>query len=89
MRKRLLINGLIISWAIAAGVFVSIKPWQVYRKQNEDAIQRKREMHDAESRRDDLLRKEARAQSSVGREELARKAGYLAPGESSTDTDKK
>lgn len=81
MIKRLLINGIIVFWAIAAGVFVSLKPWQVFQKQSTEAKQRVKEMHDAETRRDLLLRTEARMQSSIGREEQARKAGYLGPGE--------
>jgi len=89
MGKRLLINGVIICWAIAAGVFVSLKPWQVYQKQSEDAKQRVREMRAAENHRDDLLRTEARLQSSIGREEQARKAGYLKPGETASDPEKK
>lgn len=89
MWKKLLINGFIIFWAIAAGVCISVKPWQVYQKQSEETKQRVKEMQDAESRRDQLLSKEARAESSIGREEQARKAGYIGPGEQAPDADKK
>ncbi len=89
MGKKLLINGMIICCAVGAGVFVSLKPWQVYQKQSEDAKRRVEEMHNTESRRDQLLRTEARVQSSIGREEQARKAGYLGPGEVASDPDKK
>jgi hypothetical protein len=89
MWKKLAINGVIILWAIAAGVFLSVKPWQVYQKQNQEAKQRIHEMQDAESRRDQLLSKEGRAASSIGREEQARKAGYLGPNEVASDADKK
>jgi hypothetical protein len=81
MWKKLLINGFIVFWAIAAGVCVSIRPWQVYQKQNTEAQQRLKEQRDAETRRDDLLSRESRAASSIGREELARKAGWVGPGE--------
>ena len=81
MRKRLLINTVIIVWAIAAGIFASIRPWQVYQKQNEESKVRVKEMSAAEANRDELLKKEGHAQSSIGREEAARKAGYLGPGE--------
>jgi hypothetical protein len=89
MRKKIWINVAIILWAIAAGIFASIKPWQVYQKQNEETRMRSKEMRDAETHRDDLLRKEARAHSTIGQEELARKAGYLGPGEVASDTPKK
>jgi hypothetical protein len=89
MGKRILINGVIMFWAIAAGVFVSLKPWHVYQKQNEEAKQRVKDMEKAESVRDQLLSKEAREQSSIGREERVRKAGYLGPGEVASDQDKK
>lgn len=81
MWKKLLINGFIATWAIAAGVFVSLKPWQVYQRQNEEAKHRIKEERDAEARRDQLITKEARAESSIGREELARKAGYVGSNE--------
>ena len=89
MVKKLLINGVIMCLAIGLGVSLSLKPWQVYQKQSEDAKKRVQEMHAAEGRRDDLLKNEARAQSSIGREEQARKAGYLGPGEVPSDPDKK
>jgi len=89
MGKKLLINGLIIFGAVSAGVCVSMKPWQVYQQQNSEAKQRVDEMRAAEGRRDLLLRKEARVQSSIGREEQARQAGYLGPGEVASDPDKK
>ena len=89
MQKKIVVNGVIIFWAIAAGIVVSIRPWQVYFKQSDEAKLHVKEMNHAESRRDILLSKEARAQSSIGHEEQARKAGYLGPNEVAPDADKK
>ena len=89
MRKKLAINVAIIVWAIGAGVFASIKPWQVYKKQSEETKARTQEMRDAENGRDELLRKEGHLKSSLGMEEQARAKGYLKANETAVDPDKK
>lgn len=71
--------------AVGAGIALSLKPWQVYAKQREQANAALAEMRDAEKNRADLTRLKARYESSVGREELARKQGYTKPGEVAID----
>jgi len=89
MLKKLLINSVIVVGAVGAGVYMSLRPWQVYQQQSKEARRHTIEMHKAEDHRDDLLRKEARAHSDIGKEELAREKGYLGPDEVAADPDKK
>jgi hypothetical protein len=67
--------------AVFAGVAVSAKPWQVYREQRKAADEAIAEMQQSESKRESLVREDARLKTSIGREELARKEGYRKPGE--------
>jgi hypothetical protein len=88
MGKRLLINGVIIVSAVIAGVTVSLRPWRLYRQENELAQTRVKVMRGAEADRDRMLKSEARHRSSIGREEDARGANYLGPGEVASATTK-
>lgn len=76
----------IIVAAMALGIGLSAKPWQVYREQRKLADDAQREMRAAESKKTELTRQRARAESSLGREELARKQGYRRPDESPIGT---
>ncbi len=86
MGKRLLVNSLIIVWAIAAGIFVSLKPWRVYQHENDLTHRRVIEMRNAEDARDKLMRSELKLQTPLGQEEEARAHGYLGQGEEPTST---
>jgi hypothetical protein len=88
MRKKLLVNVVIIIWAVIAGIFASIKPWQMYRKQNEEARIHEKQAHDAENKLDQVQRTEARKKSPQGRLEDIRKHGYMKDGEISPDPNK-
>ncbi len=88
-RSRIWINVGIIAWAIGAGVWVTMGPWHVYGKQKAQAEQRIKDMNRAEANGIKLLEAEDRAQSSIGREEASRKAGYIGPGELPSNPDKK
>ena len=88
MQKKLLINLVIIIWAVAAGIFASIKPWQMYQKQNAAAKIQEKKAHDAENDLDQIQRTEARKKSPQGRLEDIRKKGYLKDGEVSPDPNK-
>jgi cell division protein FtsB len=80
MRKAALILSLAFL-AACIGVALSYRPWSRYLQQRQDTQKAVAEMRDAEERRAELLREEARYSSSLGREELARKHGYVRPGE--------
>jgi len=89
MRRKQWINGLIILWAVASGVAITMGPWRVYGKQKVQSEQRIREMNAAEAHGIKLLEAEDRAQSSIGREEAVRKAGYVGSSEIPSNLDKK
>ena len=72
---------IIIAAALALGIGLSLKPWLVYREQRKLADEAQREMRMAESKKTELTRQRAHAESSLGREELARKQGYRRPDE--------
>ncbi len=83
MRKRKNI-GLEITFvvvALAVGVGFSLKPWRAYTDQKEVRDDLVRDMKAAEKRSEELIRQKARAESSLGSEELARKNNYHRPGE--------
>jgi len=79
--NRLLINGLIVIVACAAGFALSAKPWQVYKEQQKSADSAVADMNQSEEKRAELVRQEARLKSSIGKEELARSRGWLPQGE--------
>jgi cell shape-determining protein MreC len=89
MGKKLAINLAIIVWAIAAGIFASIKPWQVYQRQNAETKARTSEMREAENARDELLRKEGNLKTPLGMEEQLREKKYVKTNEVLADSDKK
>ncbi|MCC7434940.1 MAG: hypothetical protein IT363_09670 [Methanoregulaceae archaeon] len=79
--NKLVVTSIIVVSAIGLGVGLSLKPWQVYREQRKLADDAIREMRTAESKKTELTRQRAQAESSLGREELARKQGYRRPDE--------
>ncbi len=81
MGKKILINLLVVAVAVGAGLTASRKPWEVWLEQRQRTADQVAQTRRSESRREELLREEARAKSSIGREELARGQGYLKAGE--------
>jgi len=81
MSRKAIAPILIALGGIALGAYLSRDTWQVYRAQRADANVANAKMREAERTRAELLRQEARLDSAAGREELARKNGYLKPGE--------
>lgn len=81
MRKGWLINVFVVVAAVVAGIAVSKEPWRVLQEQRERTAQQVAEMRKSEAKREDLLRQEAHARSSIGIEERARAEGWLKPGE--------
>jgi hypothetical protein len=81
MKRKILINGVIIGAAIVTGAVLSAKPWQAYHEQQRTANDAIADMQASESQRESLVRQEAKARSSVGKEEIARSRGWLPPGE--------
>jgi hypothetical protein len=87
MTRKFLFNTIFVLAAIGLGIYLSIKPWQIYRQQRGIADQARIEMQKADRTRADLIKKKARIESSTGREELVRNAGYRKPGEVPADQD--
>jgi hypothetical protein len=81
MTKGALINGTIVVAAMAAGVVVSVRPWQVYQDQRKQANQQIADMAKSEKKYEQLVRDEARLRSNIGKQEMARARGYLPQGE--------
>jgi hypothetical protein len=71
----------LVTMALGAGFALGKKPWDVYMQQQQDAREKRQEMLESEANRAKLLQMEAEVRSSVGRERLARKAGFVKPGE--------
>lgn len=76
MNRKLLWNAVLLVSAVGVGIGLSIKPWQVYRLQRQQADRAGADMRAAEQERVDLTRKKAQYDSELGKEELARNEGY-------------
>jgi hypothetical protein len=67
--------------AAGTGFYLAREPWIVAHEQQVKANEAKEEMAESEKDRSDLIRQKAEAQSSAGREKLARESGYVNKGE--------
>jgi hypothetical protein len=80
-------NTVFVVAAVATGVALSLKPWQVYAEQRTLANEKIAEMERAEASRTTLMEKKVRMTNSTGREEIARNYGYVRAGEQPLDTE--
>ena len=87
MNSKRIWKTLFVGAALATGIGLSIKPWQVYAEQREIANQRIEEMRSAEANRTQLLEKKVRLSNATGREQIARSYGYVGPGEQPLETE--
>ncbi len=76
---------LLVVLGSVTGFALSLKPWEKLREERSRATEAKKEMREVEKERADLLRQQARLDSSAGREELARQRGYKKPSEKAWD----
>ncbi len=81
MRKKKGTTLIVILLAVVVGLGLSVKPWQMYRKQQTQANKSMAEMRESEAKKEELLKEESKKKSSLGQEEQARGAGYYGPGE--------
>jgi|CXWL01.1.fsa_nt_gi hypothetical protein len=84
-RKKFSLEIAFVLVAVAVGVGFSLKPWKAYSEQKEVRDELISDMKAAEARSEALIRQKARAESSLGSEELARKNGFHRPGEVPAD----
>lgn len=66
---------------VLSGFALSIRPWQKYQEEKRQAAAAKTEMRAVEAEKSELLKQQAKLDSSLGREELARQRGYKKPAE--------
>jgi hypothetical protein len=81
MKRKRIWDFVFVAAAIGTGVVLSLKPWKVYVEQRKMANEKVSEMQEAENSRAKLMEQKYRLESSTGREETARKYGYMKPGE--------
>ena len=71
----------IVVTACAAGLYLSRKPWEVYRGQETKSKEISGEMREAEQERERMTREKMKYGSSLGREQIMRSKGWSKPGE--------
>ena len=71
----------IIVAAVATGLYMSRKPWQVYNEQRTNLEDIRTEMRQAELEREKMLLEKQKLASPLGKEEILRKTGALKKGE--------
>jgi hypothetical protein len=79
--SKVLLNLIFFAMAAGLGVGLSIRPWKVYLEQRHATDLQVQQMREAERRELADMEKEARIGSTIGREVLARSAGYHRHGE--------
>jgi hypothetical protein len=85
MGKKVGLNIAVVVLAVGAGVYLSRKPWIVYREQQQKASSANQEMRDAEKSLLELQKQQADLDSPLGRETQARKIGMRKSGETTLD----
>lgn len=74
--KRLGWSLLTITLAVATGVAISHEPWQNFQKMRQESQNAVNEARAIERERAELLHENARLDSPLGMEEIARQRGY-------------
>jgi hypothetical protein len=82
MNGKLIFNLVFVGLALAVGIALGMRPWPVYQEQRKNAESLRSEALKSESDRVELERQRNKYETSLGREELARKGGYKKAGES-------
>lgn len=78
---KLLGKCLIVIAVVAAGVFLAWEPWRLYLEKKPKAEAATAAMREAEARASEAERRRSRANTPLGREELARERGQVREGE--------
>ncbi len=75
----------IVFSAICLGLYLSQKPWQVYKVQQRKADGISLEMREAELKREQLVKDKMKASNPLGREQKIRDKNWTRPGETVLD----
>jgi hypothetical protein len=89
MSRKTLVSVAFVAAAASLGFFFSRTPWVAYREQKAKADAATKDMMKAESAKNELLERKAVVESPTGREQLARKLGYVKEGEKPLTTEPK
>lgn len=76
MKNRIGLDIALVLLAVAVGVGLSLKPWEIYREQRKLTEKSVKAMEKAESEQTDLAKRRVQLESPVGREEYLREQGY-------------
>jgi hypothetical protein len=79
--KKLIFNLIFVVAAVACGVWLSMRPWRVYREVKSQTELQVKDMKQAEYQHAQDLIEEAHYNSTSGKEELARRRGLRKPNE--------
>ena len=71
----------VVAVAVGTGLFLSRKPWQVYRQKKLSVQQAQAEMAGAERERERLTKEKMKYETSLGKEEILRNKGLVKKGE--------
>lgn len=71
----------IVFAAVGVGLYLSRKPWEVYRDQDYKAKEISAEMQAAEKERERLLKDKMKIDNPIGREQIVRDWGWQRKGE--------
>ena len=80
--RKLFVYCILIFAGCTAGLFASAPRLQFWKQERNQADYQLARMHAAEKQREELIRSQARANSRLGKEAIARGKGWLKPGES-------
>lgn len=67
----------IVVSAIGLGLYLSRKPWEVYRDQRSTAMDAQQAMREAEEERAKLMKTQMRLSNPIGKEQVMREQGWV------------
>ena len=76
----------IVVAAVGTGLYLSKKPWEVYREQRVKSDLISQDMQSAEHEREELMKEKAKMSSPLGREEKMREKNWRRPGETPVES---
>jgi hypothetical protein len=81
MKSRFLLNTTIVVAAVTTGVLLSIRPWEVYKRESVQATGLNAQAIDLEKKKADLTRERDQLQDPLRKQEAVRQIGWVKIGE--------